>query len=211
MSLARFIDRVRIAASPFPPEAWEDPARLPTSEFDRAMKFEDIWLAPVTVKGFSEADLVAFPAADRDRLRSAVQAFRSVADQVPPGARATDGQVRAALPAFATILDVLKPYLADPESLAVRRAIWRACEPYRDWVLTFDFEFREDSSGDPSVWVSLILNDDVDVETRDVQLKLYDVRDAIRKELDAAGIERRLYTSVWGRSEVPGVLAWEPV
>jgi hypothetical protein len=211
MALFGFVKRVRIAASPFPPKAWEDPATIPTAEFDRAVEFEDIWLAPATVKGYSDADLVAFPVPDRDRLRAAVTTFRAVANAIPDGAPATGEQVREALPAFATILDVLKPHLADGDLLTVRRAIWRALEPYREWILTFDFEMKPDSSGDPAVYVWLILKDDVDVETREVQDELYDVRAAIRKEFTAAGITDWLYASVWGRSEVPGVVAWEPV
>jgi hypothetical protein len=208
MSLFRFTKQVRIAASPFPPEAWENPEAVLPTLFDLAVEFADIWLAPATLKGYSDAAAAGIPAPDR--LRAAVAAFRAVADAVPEGTRPTADQVRAALPAFATILDVLKPSLADPESLIARRAIWRAIEPYRDTVLTFDFEFGRDSTNDPAVWVWLILKDGVTVDGPGVQLKLYDVRDAIRKEFTAAGITDWLYASVWGRSEVPEVLAWEP-
>lgn len=210
MSLYPFTKQVRIAASPFPPEAWEQPLTIPAAEFARAVEWADVWLAPATLKGYSDAAAAPLPAPAPARLRAAVATFRAVAAAVPEGTRPTEDQVREALPAFATILDVLKATLADPESSAARRAIWRAIEPYRDTVLTFDFEFGRDSTGDPAVWVWLILKDGVTVDGPGIQLKLYDVRDAIRKEFTAAGITDWLYASVWGRAEVPEVLAWEP-
>src|SRR5262245_57676439 len=90
MSLRGFVKRVRIAASPFTPGGWENPATIPTAEFDRAREFEDIWLAPATVKGYSEGDLIAFAVPDRDRLRNAVAKFRAVAEAIPEGNRATE-------------------------------------------------------------------------------------------------------------------------
>lgn len=211
MSFRGFVKRVRIAASPFTPDAWENPATIPTAEFDRAVEFADIWLAPATVKGYSEADLIAFAVPDRDRLKGAVAEFCAVAGAVPEGVPATGEQVREALPAFVTILEILKPHFADADTLKARRAIWRGLEPYRDWILTFDFEFGEDWTGDPSVRAWLVLRDGVDVERIDVQHRLYEVREAIRNELSAVGVTDWLYASVWGRSEVPSVIAWEAV
>lgn len=210
MSLHGFVKRVRIAASPFTPEGWENPATIPIREFDQALEFEDIWLAPVTLKGYSEADLIAFAVPDRSRLRDAVAKFRVVAEAIPEGTPATEQQVRDALPAFVAILEILKPHFADEETLKARRAIWRACEPYRDSILTFDFEFIEDWTGEPAVQVWLVLRDEVDVEFRDVQHRLYEVREAIRCEFAKSGVARQLYGSVWGRSEVPAVVAGEP-
>jgi hypothetical protein len=210
MSTSTFIDRVRIAASPFSPEAWDDPGRLLTTELDRAKEFEDIWLAPVTVKGYREADFAALPAADRDRLRSAVRAFQQVAAGIPAGAGATDEQVSAGLAAFAALFGILRPFLVDAEGLAVRRAIWAACQEYRDLVLAFDFELMDDWTGEPSVQVHLFLGDAVDVEARDTQLRLYEVRESIRREFAAAGIRRHVYGGVWVRGEVPAVMAREP-
>lgn len=211
MSSTKFLSRVRIAASPFSPAAWAKPALLLTAEFDRAVEFEDIWLAPVTVKGFVEDDLSELPATERQRLRDAVARFRTVADQVLPGTPATTDQVREALPAFVTILDVLKPLFADPEMMQVRGAIWNACEPHRDWVLTFDVDLRQDSDGDPAAWVWLILQDDIDVELRAIQHRIHEIRTAIWKGFEVTGVGLELYVSAWSRSEVPQVLAWEPV
>jgi hypothetical protein len=210
MSLSRFTKQVRIAASPFPPEAWENPAAVLPGLFDLAFEFADIWLTPAALRGYSDADLGGVPAADRDRLRAAVAAFRAVADAVPEGTRPTEDQVRAALPAFATILDVLRPSLADPESLAARRAVWRGVGPYRDWVAAFDLELGEDWTGDPAVRVWFVLRDGVDVTSRAVVHRLYDMREGIRREFRADRVSGELYGSEWGRSEMPEVMAWGP-
>ena len=56
------------------------------------------------------------------------------------------------------------------------------------------------------MWVWLILNDDVDVMTREVQLRLAEVWDAIGTKLAQADIRRALYAYVWKRKEVAPIV-----
>lgn len=203
MALQEFLTSVRIGASVLPPEVWEDPAHAPAEVATRAFQLADIWLTPAVVRGYADGDFAALPAAERERLREAVAAFRAVAAGVTP---ATPEQVSRALPHFLTILDVVRPYIANREALDARRAVWQACEPYRDWAPAFDSRLGFDWTGDPGVWVWLILNNDVDVTTRDTQLRIADVREAIDAQLVRAGIDRILYESVWKREEVVPVV-----
>jgi hypothetical protein len=207
MALPEFIDGVRIAAGFLSPEVWTDSPDQSADEMARSLQLADIWLTPAVVRDFAEADFVWLPDDQRNELRQAVEKFRAVAEKVDPKAPADQSQVDEALPALLTILRIMRPYIADQEALDVRRAVWRACYGYRNWIPSFDFKLGEDSTGQPAVWVWFILNNDVDVRTREVMLRLFEVRDTIRKYLVEDGINRNLYTSAWSRSEVvPWVL-----
>ena len=96
----------------------------------------------------------------------------------------------------------MRPYLATPEALAVRRAVWQACRKYQDWIPSFAYKLDRDSEGEAAVWVWLILNNDVDVTTRAVQLQLADVHEGISRTLAQTGNYRPLYVYVWKRQEV---------
>ncbi len=206
MALSEFVESVRIGAGFLSPEVWADSAYQPSEKISRALQLADIWLTPAVVNGFSESDFVSLTVEDRARLREAVEGFRAIASCVNSSGPASQDQVDQALPHFLTILDIVRPYIANKEALAVRRAVWSACEKYQDWIPSFDFKLDWDSVGDPGVWVWLILNDDVDVMTRGVQLQLSEVRRTIRSELSKAGIASALYASVWKRKEVAPVV-----
>jgi hypothetical protein len=164
----------------------------------------DMWLTPATVADFSESDFVALPSGQRTQLRDAVAQFRSVAER---GASATPVEVEAALAAFDTILTILEPYIASPESERVREAIWSVWKEERWWIPTFDYEIGDDSTGDPAVWIWLILNDDRDIEARETREWLRRVRLAIRSALQDRGVERWPYISVRSRSETKELMA----
>jgi hypothetical protein len=176
----------------------------PPADDAHRKQLADVWLTPATVADFSESDFVALPPDQRTKLREAVEKFRKVAE----AGSATSKQVAEAKSAFETILAVLKPY-TDPESEKVRLAIWRAwqAENARDWIPTFDYQLRDDSTGTPAAWVWFILNDDVDIEADDTQEKLNRLRMLVRKELREAGIERWPFISVRTRSEAKELLA----
>jgi hypothetical protein len=70
-----------------------------------------------------------------------------------------------------------------------------------DYVKGVQFRFGNDSSGDPAVWIWLVLKDDVDIESPSVQAELSPVREAYRNAIQRAGIERWPYISVRTRSE----------
>lgn len=207
MALPEFLDRVRIGASFLSPDVWADSTDQSAGRFlSDAHRLADIWLTPAIVRGYSEADFVALPPEKRALLRDAVAGFRNVTALVKP-TQPTHEQVGEALGYFLTILGVVRHYIATKDALAVRHAVWDALAPYRDWIASFDYKLDWDSTGAPVVWVWLILNDDVDVTARDVQLRLFEARSAIRERFAAVGIERHLYASVWKRREVaPAVL-----
>lgn len=201
MSLPRFLEAVRAAAGFLDPVVWTDSPHLNGSDLARSLAGADIWLTPAAVRDFNADDFVLLPPEERDRLSDAVQRFRAVAEQVPGNQRATREQVEDALPAFQTILDVLTPYLTGPDAAEIKRAIRRAWSGVESWIPTFDFRTDVDWAGDPCVRVVLVLNDDVDVESPDVQRHLRVVRTAIAENFRQAKLPYVPYVLVRSRSE----------
>jgi hypothetical protein len=208
MSLPMFANSVRLAASFLSPEAWEDPAHPTPEDRTRARELADIWLTPATVQDYWDADFAWLPSDQRVELGEAVAAFRAIADAVSLAGPVSDEQVEGALPALLTFVKFVQPYIAFPEAITARRAIWQAWVPNREWIPAFDFRLEDDWTGISVIRVWLILNAGVDVDARDTQVELNRVRDEIRNRLDDAGIWRRPLITVFGREEVvPMVLA----
>lgn len=201
MTLPEFLESVRIGASFLSPDVWADSPHQTSEDLARSLRLADIWLTPKVVQGFSEADFVSLPPEERARLHEAVDRFKAIAETVAAGQPATSEQVEEALPHFLTILAIVHPYIADREAINVRRAVWRACQG-RDWIMSFDYKLGEDSLGQPSVWIWLIVDRGQDVMSREFQRKKWEVQNQIRSNFSEGGIQRQLYVSVWGREEV---------
>jgi hypothetical protein len=199
--MSNFMSKVQFVANMVEPPA-DDSQRL---------QLADLWLTPATIADYSDSDFVYLPPQQRTQLRQAVENFRKVAEVVEASSTVTPEYVAEALAAFETIRIVLKPF-TDPESEKVRLAIWRAwqAESVRDWIPTFDYELRDNSTGDPSAWVWFILNDDVEIEADQTYKSLNRLQWRTRQELQKDGIERWPYTSVRLRSEVKELMARAP-
>jgi hypothetical protein len=207
VSLPRFLEAVRAAAGFLDPVVWTDSPHLNGTDLARSLAGADIWLTPAAVRDFDADDFVFLSPEERDRMADAVQRFRAVAEQVPGDRPATREQVEDALPAFLTILDVLKPYLVGPHASEIKRAVWQAWFRNEAWIPTFDFRTDVDWTGDPCVRVVLVLNDDVDVEASDVQKRLQQVRMGILKNFQQAKLPYWPYVSVRSRSETRELIA----
>jgi hypothetical protein len=117
-----------------------------------------VWLTPKSVAGF-EGDDFRELGPDRQReLAEAVAEFLAVAQQVPPTAPATPDQVSQAAAALTKLFQILAPY--DPtfeESRKVERAIESLELP--DWVESWNFRLDKDWADDPSVRVTLYMDE----------------------------------------------------
>jgi hypothetical protein len=69
------------------------------------------------------------------------------------------------------------------------------------------FQLRTDHTGDPAVWIWLILDDETDVEERAVQDALIGVQRAIHDRLMASGVDRWPFISVRTRTDQQEQLA----
>jgi len=202
VSLPRFLEAVRAAAGFLDPVVWTDSPHQNGADLARSLAGADIWLTPAAVRDFDPDDFVLLSPEERDRLADAVSRFRAVAEDVPGDKPATQEQVAEALPQFLTILEVLKPYLTGPHATEIKRAIWRAWSGSESWIPTFDFRTDVDWAGDPCVRVVLVLNDDVDVESSEVQDRLQPIRMGILRNFQQAKLPYWPYVSVTSRSEV---------
>jgi hypothetical protein len=101
---------------------------------------------------------------------------------------------------------ILRPHLADPEAEKISRAIWQAWWDYRDLVPSFDFQIGDDSTGDPAVWVWLVLDDGVNVEAAQTRARLDQLRGQIHESLRRAGITRWPYVRMQTRSDQKAAL-----
>lgn len=69
------------------------------------------------------------------------------------------------------------------------------------------FQLRADHTGEPAVWIWLILDDDTDVEVGEVQAGLTRVRRTIHDRLMAGGVDRWPFISVRTRSDQQELVA----
>jgi hypothetical protein len=135
MAKTDFILSVRTAVGFLDPEVQTDSQSLDSAEIRQQVRHAVVWLTPRSVEGFVPQDFAELPEPQRNELNAEVEAFRSVAEQVPAGAPATEEQIEAALPHFLRIVSlvreaVLPPWIADLDMLLLQVESW--CEE-QDW------------------------------------------------------------------------------
>ncbi len=131
MAKKDFISSVRTAVGFLDPEVQTDRQHLDSEEIRQQILQADIWLTPKSVEGFVPQDFAELPEAQRNELRAEVDAFRNIAEQVPPGAPAPKERAEAALPHFLRIISlvreaILPPWVADLDVLLCQVESW--CE-----------------------------------------------------------------------------------
>lgn len=162
----------------------------------------DDWLIPETVRGLTDVDFVTLPLQQRDKLFRCAKQFCTIAQAAP---NVDDAQTASARAALTTIWEILRPYRT-PESRKILNTLWecwqdKSVEYVRKWIPTFDYQLGEDSTGDPAIWIWLILNDDVDIEAPITRVELNLLRIGFDVRLREAGIDRTPYVSVWTQSD----------
>jgi hypothetical protein len=162
------------------------PARDPAtveSQMDRATS----WLTPSSVRGFDIRDFAELPPAAKTDLQTGVERFRQVAKQVPPTQPANATQTQEAMTALLQVFEILNPYyFPGDESQRLQEVMESLALP--EWVLTWEFEFRFDFSGDPAVWIWIIVDDQA-AAREDFMQQSREVREKLRTSLWAAGIQ----------------------
>src|SRR5215831_14700493 len=116
MSKQDFLNNFRIARNLFMhPRVETDSPHLDPQAIEQKLARAAIWLTPRSVKGFNASD---FPELGRDRqreLQTAVRDFLEIANRVPANKPATTEQYNNAAAMFVKILEILAPYLAEPD------------------------------------------------------------------------------------------------
>jgi len=155
MSLQEFWISVKTGASFLAPTATVDSPKLDAGRIEAILRGADIWLTPKSVEGFDENDFTFLANDERVRLKQCVDEFLQVAQQVPPDQPATNMQVRAAMPPFQCVLEIMRPdKYGDVTALEIgKRLEQRLAGQLPEWVKEMRFETGKDANGDPAIWV----------------------------------------------------------
>lgn len=150
------------------PRVIADSPMIDADEIERRLRASDLWLTPRAVEGFREHDFEFLDEGERTHLAELVEAFRNVAEQVPQDGPADEEQVREALRAFQGVLEILEPHrYADEESLVIGKKLQRELAGrLPEWVREFRMESGPDSTGDPGVWIWVVLDDEATDRSR---------------------------------------------
>lgn len=161
MSRREFLLDVRTAMRFFgTPEVTADSPRIDTKDVERTLERAALWLTPGAVRGFNPRDFPTLSDEEKQQLSTSVDAFRQIAEKVPPDGRPTVEQIRKAGKAFQQIVRLVSPDLvADEVERHVGRALRAAGCP--EEVIDFDYQVGIDSMGQPIVWVYAVLKDEV--------------------------------------------------
>lgn len=164
----------------------------------------DIWLTPKIVEDYDDTEFQFLPPEQQAKLGRLVDAFRQLtatAKEAP-----TEAQLKEGFNLLTEINHVIAPSAGEDPDLRRIIDVIRSV-PWPDYVFGADFRLGNDSTGDPAVWIWLLLNDDVEIESRAVQDELGRVRRAYLDEIQKAGINRWPYVSVRTRSETKNLIA----
>lgn len=196
VSKEEFLTNFRMARNFFVhprPRVEADSPTIDTAPISEALTRAALWLTPRSVDGFNAADFPELTADRQAELQRAVQAFKTVARQVPADKPPTSEQYREAETAFVDILKILSPYLPTAgESKKVENALRSVRFPR--WVVNWDYELGTSEDGDAAVWVTVFT--DGNVTRSDYGRFRSEIIPMIRQTLEAEGVDRWPYLKV---------------
>jgi hypothetical protein len=199
MPKAEFLLNIRTARGLLTHQVTTDDPRLDPKTVEGQLARAAIWLTPGSVRGFDVRDFGELSPERRGELRDAVEQFRQVADQVPLDRCASPEQIRAGMAAFRKALEIVGPYLPElPGIRQVEEALQRVRFP--DFVVNWNFEVCEDSTGEPAVRVHVFVRDEV-ADRKGLIKETNEIDRRIRVALDDAGVARWPYVRFRTASE----------
>ena len=106
MAREEFLLNLRTAARSVNMTAQTDSPLLSGERLARVLNRCALWLTPGSVAGFDPDDFPELSAQKREELRTEVEGFRALAQDVPANASATEARARGALPHFKRIVEL---------------------------------------------------------------------------------------------------------
>lgn len=190
-----FLLNFRVARNLFGhPQVMTDAPRGDVATIGRTLARAAIWLTPKSVAGFDAADFAELGPARRRELQTAVDEFRTIAQQVPSNRPATDEQFAAGSAAFERLSPILEPYLAfHDEDRRVEAALRNVAFP--DWIVNWDYQLQSDSDGEAILRVDVFADERTAPMAR-LGVTTLELTDEVRQALDAVGVERWPYIRV---------------
>jgi hypothetical protein len=158
--------------------------RLDEDQLAETLRRAALWLTPLSVEGFDPDDFAFLPPREREDLMRSVEDFRRVAATVPDRMAPNREQYREAQGSLNRILEILRPDRnPDVDAFRAVKVLENLSLPddVRGDVDRIIHKFDIDSTGDPGVWVWVILRDEA---TRKATFR--QVKEAIRRSIDSA-------------------------
>lgn len=188
MAKQEFIQNVRLAQNLLSHRVEANGHGVNADQVARRLSHAALWLTPASVRGLDADDFPELSDAAREELERSVREFRQVAEQVPEDGPATAGQEAAARRSFLNVVRILEPYFPTPEELRRLRGALKEVH-FPSVVETWDYEFGRDSSGDPAVWI-WVLVDDVAADDATFTDNTVRLRREIHQAIQRAGLDR---------------------
>jgi hypothetical protein len=182
------------------------PAERETQDFKRIKKTARLWLSPQVVAGFNPDDFAELPTEQLKALETAVNGFRSVAEQAH-GREPTTDEMTTAILHLGAIIKALGAPALDPEGSALMVAVHVSKEKFPDFVLGLDYTLDTDATGDPGIWIWVLIPDDVDPDSKEFREFAVWFPKAVRKALAHVKSDRLPYIHYRPLSEAVGQLS----
>lgn len=157
MDKEQFLENVRAAADYLSPAFHVNGIRLNPEHLSELLRERLFWLTPAAVEEFDPDDFGELSDEARERLARDVEAFRAIAEQASAEKSPSKDQVREASAHFISILSTLQRHL---EGFNLYHALKQRAFP--EIVRDFAIKIGDDSTGDPAVWVWVILAEPVE-------------------------------------------------
>jgi len=167
-----------------------------------------VWLSPQTVAGFDANEFESFKGQDRENLGKVVRDFLAIANAVA-GRDPTDEELRIGIAYLTILVTVLDPLFRDAEGKALLMALYRSSVFFPGFVLGLDYTLDTDWSGEPGVWISVIVPDDVDPDSDEFIRFSQEFRKDVWRAMEVAKSNRIPYVRYRMLSEVTGPVSEE--
>jgi hypothetical protein len=168
------------------------PADRSSQDWKRLRTTAPVWLSPRVVAGFDSEEFGFLSVDQRAVLTEAVSKFRAIAE-ASAGREPTQDEMNRAIRYLIAIIGMLDEKLLDEEGKTLLIALTAATKPFPDFVLGIDYTLDTDATGDPGIWIWVIVPDDVDPDSSEFQQFSTRFRKAVRNALAEVKSERLPY------------------
>lgn len=168
------------------------PAEQENRDYDRLKKTAVLWLSPQVVAGFDPDEFAYLPSEERATLVKAVNGFRSVAEQAR-GHEPTPDEIKTGSGHLAAIIKTLGTPALDKEGAALMVAVHVAKGKFPDFVLGLDYTLDSDATGDPGIWIWVLIPDDINPDSKEFREFAVWFPKAVRKALAHVKSDRLPY------------------
>jgi hypothetical protein len=134
----------------------------PEQDIEANLRGARYWLKPGGVWGYDPADFNFLSEAERSRLEEGVKGFRRAAESIPGRAMATVEQYKEGEAGFRKILEIVRPEkYRDVDAFVIGKKIEGLIgREIPEWVRGMTFEAKNDSIGDPALYITVLADDD---------------------------------------------------